>query len=63
MLLLPRRLCPVAEGEERVYFAGLPEMEYEQGTARNGIPLVPKTYTMLGDIGNEFGLEVPPALS
>ncbi len=62
-MLKALRDCPVAEGEERVYFAGLPEMEYEQEIQQHGIPLVSKTYTMLGDIGNEFGLEVPPPIA
>ena len=57
------RACPPAEDEERVYFAGLPEMEYEQETLHYGIPLVSKTYTMLRDLGDEFGIEVPPAIS
>jgi len=57
------RDCPPAEDEERVYFAGLPEMEYEQETLRYGIPLVSKTYIMLRDLGDEFGIEAPPAIS
>jgi LDH2 family malate/lactate/ureidoglycolate dehydrogenase len=61
-MLKALRECPPAEGEERVYFAGLPEMEYEQETLRSGIPLVSKTYNMLRDFGDEFGIEVPPTL-
>lgn len=56
------RECPPAEGEERVYFAGLPEMEHEWEIRQYGIPLVSKTYTMLRDLGDEFGIEVPPAI-
>jgi LDH2 family malate/lactate/ureidoglycolate dehydrogenase len=62
-MLKALRACPPAEGEERVYFAGLPEMEYEQETQKLGIPLVSKTYTMLHGIGEEFGIEVPSAIS
>lgn len=62
-MLKALRECPSAEGEERVYFAGLPEMEYEEETHRRGIPLVLKTYTMLRDLGNEFGIQVPPAIT
>ncbi len=62
-MLKSLRECPPAEGEARVYFAGLPEMEYEQEIQQHGIPLVSKTYTMLRDLGGEFGIEVPPALS
>lgn len=59
-MLASLRNCPVAEGEERVYFAGQPEMEFEQETARIGIPVVSKTYAMLRDVGQEFDLELPP---
>lgn len=62
-MLKALRYCPPAEDEERVYFAGLPEMKYEQETLRYGIPLMSKTYTMLRDLGDEFGIEVPPVVT
>jgi L-2-hydroxycarboxylate dehydrogenase (NAD+) len=59
-MLAELRNCSPAEGEERVYFAGLPEFEKEQESLRLGVPLLRKTYTELGQIGNEFGVEAPP---
>lgn len=58
-MLKALRNCPTAEGEERVYFAGLPEFEKEQESQRIGVQLLKKTYDNLCTIGSEFGLEVP----
>jgi LDH2 family malate/lactate/ureidoglycolate dehydrogenase len=58
-MLRDLRNCPPAEGEDRVYFAGLPEFEYEQESLRRGIPLLQKTYDELAKIGTEYGVEVP----
>lgn len=60
-LLEDLRASPPAEGEKRVYFAGMPEMEQERTTERSGVPLVAKTYEMLVDLGREFGIEAPGA--
>jgi L-2-hydroxycarboxylate dehydrogenase (NAD+) len=61
-LLWELRECPPAEGEERVYFAGLPEFEKEQECERIGVPLLKKTYASLCKIGEEFKLKAPPVL-
>jgi len=53
------RDCPSAEGEERVYFAGLPEFEKEQESQRIGVQLLKKSYDSLCVIGGEFGIETP----
>jgi L-2-hydroxycarboxylate dehydrogenase (NAD+) len=53
------RNCPLAEGEERVYFAGLPEFEKEQESLRIGVQLLRKTYDNLCTIGHEYHIEVP----
>ena len=58
-MLSEYRECPVAEGEERVYFAGLPEFEKEQESNRIGVPILRKTYDNICEIGSEFGLEGP----
>jgi LDH2 family malate/lactate/ureidoglycolate dehydrogenase len=62
-MLRELRECPAAEGEERVYFAGLPEFEHEQKSLRDGVPLLQKTYDKLSAIGAEFGIDVPPQKS
>ncbi len=48
------RNCPVAEGGERVWFAGQKEFEQEDYHRKNGIPLLKKTYEQLKEIGGEF---------
>lgn len=58
-LLRELRECPSAEGEERVYFAGLPELEKEQESNRIGVPLLKKTYDNICEIGKEWGLDGP----
>jgi L-2-hydroxycarboxylate dehydrogenase (NAD+) len=62
-LLAALRNCPLAEGETRVYFAGLPEFEKEQESYRLGVPLLQKTYEELCRIGKEYGVEPPHVLS
>jgi len=61
-MLREYRECPVAEGEERVYFAGLPEFEKEQESNRIGVPILRKTYGNICEIGKEFGLGNPTVL-
>ncbi len=58
-MLQEYRDCPVAEGEERVYFAGLPEYEKEQESNQIGVPVLRKTYDNICGIGEEFGIEKP----
>lgn len=57
------RSAPAAEGEERVYYAGLPESEREAENLRLGVPLLEKTYRALGSIGGECGIEPPSLLA
>lgn len=54
--------CPLAEGAERVYFAGQKEFEHEAQARRLGVPVLRKTYDQLAEIGNEYGIEPPPLL-
>jgi LDH2 family malate/lactate/ureidoglycolate dehydrogenase len=61
-MLRDLRNTPVAEGAERVYFAGRKEMEMEQDCAQRGVPLVAKTWHQLQEIGETYGVELPPAL-
>ncbi|PIE29216.1 malate dehydrogenase [candidate division KSB3 bacterium] len=58
-MLTALRETPVAEGQERVYFAGLPEYEEEQRHTKLGIPVLRKTYDQICEIGQEFDLEQP----
>jgi L-2-hydroxycarboxylate dehydrogenase (NAD+) len=46
------------EGRERVYYAGLPEREAEEESARLGVPLSDPTLAALRSIGVEFGEEI-----
>jgi L-2-hydroxycarboxylate dehydrogenase (NAD+) len=56
------RNCPLAEGAERVYFAGQKEFEKEEECLRMGVPLLEETYDQICAIGNEHGVESPPIL-
>ncbi len=56
------RNCPLAEGAERVYFAGQKEFEKEEECLRMGVPLLKATYDQICMIGNEHGIESPPVL-
>lgn len=58
-MLLALRTSPPAEGEERVYYAGLPEREWEAESLRRGIPLSRQTYGQLCEIAADCGLEAP----
>jgi len=59
-MLRDLRKCPTAEGAERVYFAGLKEMEHETAVMRDGVPMLRKTYDQICEIGAECGVEPPP---
>ena len=58
-MLASLRASPPAEGEERVYYAGLPEAEREEQSAVRGVPLLPKTLAALAAIGKECGIPAP----
>jgi LDH2 family malate/lactate/ureidoglycolate dehydrogenase len=61
-MLRDLKQCPPAEGEERVYVAGQPEFEKEQESARLGVQLLKKTYHELCRFGEEYQVDVPPAM-
>jgi L-2-hydroxycarboxylate dehydrogenase (NAD+) len=58
-LLYALRTAPVAEGAERIYFAGLKEFEKETECERLGVPLLGQTYAALGRAAEEFGVPLP----
>jgi LDH2 family malate/lactate/ureidoglycolate dehydrogenase len=62
-MLRSLRTSPPAEGEARVYYAGLPESETEAESLRLGVPLLEKTYGVLRSIGGDCGIEAPPVLA
>ena len=59
-MLRSLRECPPAEGEERVYFAGLKEFEHEALCERLGVPLLKQVYQDLCAIGDRWGVASPP---
>lgn len=58
-MLTALRQAPRAEGQERIYYAGLPERESEKESERLGVPILGKTYDALCEIGKEWGAEGP----
>jgi len=54
-MLSALRSCPVAEGEEQVYYAGLKESKSEEDAAVSGVVLDAKVYESLCQLGNEYG--------
>ena len=62
-MLQELRACPIAEGEERVYFAGLPELEKERESTQDGVQLLKKTYDAICIFGDEYDLETPRTMS
>jgi L-2-hydroxycarboxylate dehydrogenase (NAD+) len=58
-MLAQLRASPPAEGERRVYFAGLPEAEREEESGRRGVALLSKTLAGLAAIGRECGIPAP----
>lgn len=58
-MLAGLRTTPVAEGEERVYFAGLREFEQEVECARVGVPVSVVTCETLRGIGQELNVRPP----
>jgi L-2-hydroxycarboxylate dehydrogenase (NAD+) len=59
-MLADLRNCPLAEGAERVYFAGQKEFEKEDECARSGVPLLGQTYQGICEIGGQYGVEPLP---
>ncbi len=59
-MLASLRSSPPAEGEERVYYAGLPEREAEEASARAGVPLSDAVFRSLSALGLELGLTLSP---
>jgi LDH2 family malate/lactate/ureidoglycolate dehydrogenase len=59
-MLASLRASPTAEGEERVYFAGLKEFEHEAMCERLGVPLLEQVYQELCAIGDQRGVAPPP---
>lgn len=58
-MLAALRSCPVAEGEERVYYAGLKESESEDKARAEGIRLDANVFKTLGLLGAECGVRAP----
>lgn len=57
-MLQDLRNAPLAQGEERIYTAGLREFEMENESSRLGIPLLRQTYNQLSAIGKYYGTKV-----
>jgi L-2-hydroxycarboxylate dehydrogenase (NAD+) len=55
-MLASLRSCPPADGEEKVYYAGLPERESEEESARLGVRVSDTTLRSLLSLGAEFGI-------
>lgn len=58
-MLFALRSCPVAEGEERVYYAGLKESEFEEHAKAEGVRLDENVFKTLGLLGAECGVRAP----
>jgi LDH2 family malate/lactate/ureidoglycolate dehydrogenase len=61
-MLAELRSTPPAAGQERVWFAGLPEAERETESDRLGVPLPAKTRDSLISIGKDLGIAEPPTV-
>lgn len=62
-MLRDLRATPVAEGQERVYFAGQKEFEAEERNAAEGVPVSGKVYEQLKEIAEETGVELPAVVN
>jgi L-2-hydroxycarboxylate dehydrogenase (NAD+) len=60
-LLESLRNTPKAKGQDRVYYAGLPEFEKEQECIKLGVPVLKKTFDSISAIGEKYGV-LPPAV-
>lgn len=58
-MLTELRSCPVAAGEERVYYAGQQERELETWRRGDGIPLIPQTMESLNAIARDLHVPAP----
>jgi L-2-hydroxycarboxylate dehydrogenase (NAD+) len=58
-MLRDLRQSALADGAERIYVAGQKEFEKEAEYAREGIPLLTRTYEQLCALGREHGIEPP----
>jgi LDH2 family malate/lactate/ureidoglycolate dehydrogenase len=59
-MLASLRASPPAVGEERVYYAGLPEREAERESAKIGVDLPDPAWRALLDLSRELGIPIPP---
>jgi LDH2 family malate/lactate/ureidoglycolate dehydrogenase len=50
---------PPAEGEERVYYAGLKGRESEEHCDREGVPLTRKVWEAIKDAAQSLGVREP----
>jgi L-2-hydroxycarboxylate dehydrogenase (NAD+) len=57
-MLAALRTSPPAAGEERVFFAGLKELEHAAACERLGVPLPAEVYTQLVETGARLGIEM-----
>ena len=57
-MLRSLRACPPAEGEEKVYYAGLPEREAEEESSRLGVIVSAQTLRSLLALGRDFGVKL-----
>ncbi len=62
-MLASLRSCPLAEGAERVYFAGQKELENEKEASIHGIPLLKSVYDQLCMIGNQYNVSPPVCIN
>lgn len=62
-MLSALRSCPPAEGQDRVYYAGLKEAEAEDEAERSGVGLDARVYDRLSSLGAEFGIPAPAILA
>lgn len=61
-LLRDLRTTSPAEGETRVYYAGLKEREHETTCRAIGVPMSRKVYDQLAAVGTERGVSVPRSI-
>jgi LDH2 family malate/lactate/ureidoglycolate dehydrogenase len=62
-MLSALRRCPPAEGQDRVYYAGLKEAEAEDEAARSGVGIDAGVFHRISSIGAELGIAAPDVLA